>query len=324
MLGLLVKKTDRFYVHFKYYLLDTYGFFKEEHSYMNQLFIGNVTETRFYPEKCAKDRTEDQSNPLGSTNYREKIFDYQVVPLLFDFTNPIMSYWRAYAINVYWYICGFVILQAVLLSWRNVGYLALWTMIEYMQLAAFIPLYNFRLIPYLYDVVKPLLATHLVLTDKAFVLDDMQEDYFDINYEYYWLNIAKLGQALALMTAGAVLVLIVNILLWLAYCATNKESKFGVWLGEILAQFKFNVYIRYYMLCYFDLTFFSVMKLVDASEGNDITPGRRAATIASYVIFTLSMVMPVFFVTIVCVRFDVMRIKQAKAAWNTLVLKLDK
>lgn len=78
------------------------------------------------------------------------------------------------------------------------------------------------------------------------------------------------------------------------------------------------------MLCYFDLTFFSVMKLVDANEGNDITPGRRAATIASYVIFTLSMVMPVFFVTIVCVRFDVMRIKQAKAAWNTLVLKLDK
>jgi len=36
------------------------------------------------------------------------------------------------------------------------------------------------------------------------------------------------------------------------------------------------------------------------------------------------MVLPVFFVTIVCVRFDVMRIKQAKAAWNTLVLKVDK
>ena len=48
------------------------------------------------------------------------------------------------------------------------------------------------------------------------------------------------------------------------------------------------------------------------------------ATIVSYVIFTLSMVLPVFFVTIVCVRFDVMRIKQAKAAWNTLVLKVDK
>ena len=45
---------------------------------------------------------------------------------------------------------------------------------------------------------------------------------------------------------------------------TNNIFRTGVWLGDILSQFKFNVYIRYYMLCYFDLTFFSVMKLVDA------------------------------------------------------------
>lgn len=108
-------------------------------------------------------------------------------------------------------------------------------MVEYMQLGAFIPLYNFRLIPYLYDVVKPLLVTHLVLTNKAYVLEDMQDSYFDINYEYYWLNIAKLGQALAMMTAGAVLVVIVNILLGLVYLCSNKESKFGIWLGELLA-----------------------------------------------------------------------------------------
>ena len=101
----------------------------------------------------------------------------------------------------------------------------LWTMVEYMQLGAFIPLYNFRLIPYLYDVVKPLLVTHLVLTSKTFVLEDMQNDYFDINYEYYWLNVAKLGQALAIMTAGAAVVVVVNILLGLVYLASNKESK---------------------------------------------------------------------------------------------------
>jgi hypothetical protein len=62
------------------------------------------------------------------------------------------------------------------------------------------------------------------------------------------------------------------------------------------------MYIRYYMLCFFDLTFFSIMKLVDASEGNDSSKERKMATLASYVIFTLSLVMPVFFVTVVCVR----------------------
>jgi hypothetical protein len=75
------------------------------------------------------------------------------------------------------------------------------------------------------------------------------------------------------------------------------------------------------MLCYFDITFFSVMKLI---EGNDSTFGRRVATITSYVFFTLAMVMPVFFISVVCYRFDVLRIKHAKAAFNTLVLKVDK
>jgi hypothetical protein len=31
-----------------------------------------------------------------------------------------------------------------------------------------------------------------------------------------------------------------------------------------------------------------------------------------------------FFTTVVCVRFDVMKIKEAKASFNTLVLKVDK
>jgi len=42
-------------------------------------------------------------------------------------------------------------------------------------------------------------------------------------------------------------------------------------MGVQLSQFKFNAYIRFYMLCYFDLTFFAVMKLV---EGNDTTRDR--------------------------------------------------
>ena len=75
------------------------------------------------------------------------------------------------------------------------------------------------------------------------------------------------------------------------------------------------------MLCYFDLTFFSTMKLV---EGNDSTQMRKIATMASYIIFTLSVVVPVFLMSIVCKRFEVMKIKQAKQSFNTIVLKIDK
>ena len=75
------------------------------------------------------------------------------------------------------------------------------------------------------------------------------------------------------------------------------------------------------MLSYFDLTFFSVMKIV---QGNDYNQTRRIATMASYVIFTLSVVIPTFLMFIVCKRFEVMKIKPAKANFNTIVLKIDK
>jgi signal transduction histidine kinase len=75
------------------------------------------------------------------------------------------------------------------------------------------------------------------------------------------------------------------------------------------------------MLVYFDLTFFSVMKLV---QGNDDSAIKRTATLISYVIFTLSVIIPTFLMFVVCKRFEVMKIKAAKASFNTIILKIDK
>lgn len=149
----------------------------------------------------------------------------------------------------------------------------------------------------------------------------MEDDYFNINYEYFWLNVAKLAQALALMCALFAFVVLVNIIFLILWVTVPKDGKFGKWVQRNLSQFRFNAYIRLYMLMYFDLTFFAVMKLVD---NNDSTPNRRMATIASYVILTLSFVVPFFLMSIVCKRFEVMKIKQAKASFNTVVLKIDK
>jgi len=204
---------------------------------------------------------------------------------------------------------------------RGVGFLPLWTLIEYMQLIAFIPLYNFRLIPYLYDAFKPFLVAHLVLTNETFIFKDMQDDYFNDNYDYYWLNVAKLGQALVLWIVMGFALIILNIIVGIVYCAAPKKTPFGKYMSTIISQFKFNAYIRFYMLSYFDLVFFSIMKLV---EDNNTSQSRKAATVASYVIFVLSIVIPVFLVTLVCSRFQVLKIKQAKASFNTLILKIDK
>jgi len=203
-----------------------------------------------------------------STKNREKLYVKARIDLQFDFENTEMMYMRQFAVKTYWYLCGVVAFQFVMLALRNIGFLPLWTLIEYMQLCAFIPLYNFRMIPYLYDAFKPFLVSHLVLTNDPKVLVEMKADFFNINYDYYTLSVAKLGQALALLTLLAVCVIAINILVFIVWVATPKDTAMGKSLSGILKQFRFNAYIRFYMLAYFDLTFFAVMKYV---EGNTTT-----------------------------------------------------
>jgi hypothetical protein len=170
MLGLLVKRSDRLYVHFRYDLLDSYGFFKEEHSYFNQMILGNTSETRIWPETCMKDQEEDTPEEELDTVNREKLYVSQRIDLQFDFRNDQMYYWRQMAIKMYYYLCAVVTLQFIWLFYKNLSLLPMWTLIEYMQLCAFIPLYNFKMIPYLYDAFKPFLVSHLVLTNETFIL----------------------------------------------------------------------------------------------------------------------------------------------------------
>jgi hypothetical protein len=76
------------------------------------------------------------------------------------------------------------------------------------------------------------------------------------------------------------------------------------------------------MLAYYDVTFFSLMKILD---GNNTTTARKAALYVSYVLFVvLSVVVPVAFIAILLRRFEVLKVKEAKAMFNTLVLKIDK
>mmetsp|Transcript_19198 Transcript_19198/g.13792 ORF Transcript_19198/g.13792 Transcript_19198/m.13792 type:complete len:132 (-) Transcript_19198:782-1177(-) len=75
------------------------------------------------------------------------------------------------------------------------------------------------------------------------------------------------------------------------------------------------------MLFYFDLAFFSVMKIV---EGNNSTTNRKIALLASYVFFVVSIVVPVFLITLILRRFEVLKIKEAKKNFNTLLLRIDK
>ena len=63
------------------------------------------------------------------------------------------------------------------------------------------------------------------------------------------------------------------------------------------------------MLVYFDSTFFSVMKMI---EGNNSTLVRKLALLLSYVLFVVNIVMPVFLITVIYRRFEILKIKEAQ------------
>jgi hypothetical protein len=98
MLGLLTKKSDRLYIHFKYDLLDLNGWFKSDKTFYRGMFLNNLDGTpanhtlhRVFPEECQKDA--ELSPPISneaefeSTKNREKLYVKARIDLQFDFEN---------------------------------------------------------------------------------------------------------------------------------------------------------------------------------------------------------------------------------------------
>lgn len=113
---------------------------------------------------------------------------------------------------------------------------------------------------------------------------------------------------------------LVNIALYVMTLSC-KQSRFIGFIQSRLGQFKFNAYIRLYMLAYFDLTFFSIMKILD---GNNSSAMRKVALFFSYAFFVISIVLPVFFIALLLRRFRVLAEKGGKTRFNSLILKIDK
>lgn len=171
---------------------------------------------------------------------------------------------------------------------------------------AFIPVYDFNLIPYLYEIFKPTLISHLIIFDEWPLWDNFSFDsqYFTDNYRNYWLSIGRLMQAfVANIVILLCIVIIHGVLLLMSKFLGNRRNALSIWVKAKRRQFEWNVYLRFYMLAYLDLTFFSVMKIV---ENDNSTTARKAAVFLAYVIFVFSIVIPVFLVSLVTRRFAVL------------------
>lgn len=183
------------------------------------------------------------------------------------------------------------------------------------------PIYNFKFIPYLYDAFKPALVSHMIIFDETPFYPDLDNDFFNDNYKNYWLSVGRLGQAFFFYFVFLIIIVIINIITFFFYKLNIGPERYKAWMKRRITQFKFNVYIRWYMIVYFDMTFFAVMKIF---EGNNVSSARKTALLFSYVIFVINIVMPVILITTIYRRFDILKIKDAKQSFNTLLLRIDK
>lgn len=91
LLGLLVKRSDRFFIQLKYNLVDTRGYFKPEYQYFNGMLLGNATETTIFGTLCRQDAVENLKYPyLDATGGRETMYGRQRLELLFDYRGKFL------------------------------------------------------------------------------------------------------------------------------------------------------------------------------------------------------------------------------------------
>jgi hypothetical protein len=208
LLGLLIKKSDRLYIDMRPGFNYTNLFIDWDSDYSEGATEGldNVYQTNITYYKL---KTE-------TANRR--------IPLLFDWNNTMMINMRAISRNMYWVIIAIIFTQFALLLWRKVGLLPLWILIEYMQLVAFMPIYNFRLIPYLYDAFKPSLVSHLIIFDETPFYQGLDKTFFNENYSNYWLSIGRLSQAFFACIGILVVLLIVHLVFFLMSMCGKKDQ----------------------------------------------------------------------------------------------------
>lgn len=188
-IGLLVKKSDRIHIDVK----------EDPES----LALYNATGGLWLGDP--------KTYRLGNTESKHRL------EMIFDFENDVMKTMRDIAKTMYWVLIAIILAQFVALTWRGVGLLPVWVFIEYLQLVGFMPIYNFRLIPYLYDAFKPSLVAHAIIFDDTPFIDDLDEEYFNDNYKKYWLSVGKLFQSFFFVCILLGFVLLANVVVFIMY-----------------------------------------------------------------------------------------------------------
>ena len=112
------------------------------------------------------------------TDQRVRMEYWGRVELNFDKDNSVIKFFKWYS-AIFQFILGLsAVALFVLAIYYNLSLMQLWTLIEYSQLIAIIPLHTSRYIPWVYYAYKPFVMTHLIFNVEDPSETDLPETKF--------------------------------------------------------------------------------------------------------------------------------------------------
>ena len=140
VLGLIEEKDDRL-------------FFGLNTSYpLSNLFLNSTRRSLFSTEELMFNDLKTNSGAR--------------VNLQFDYTQPLMEFMNKLGKFLFWLLICIVIFQFIILEYDEVSLLIFWEFIAYGQLISYLPLMRSLYVPWLYEVYRPFLISHLICSQE--------------------------------------------------------------------------------------------------------------------------------------------------------------
>lgn len=153
------------------------------------------------------------------------------------------------------------------------------------------------------------------------MLNQKHEDYFNLSFKAYNVSMDDIIMWSPVFWLGILLVIfVIDMIIKLIHQSIKPDGNYprvSKFFAGLHASFRFNIYIRYLMLAYFDMVFISGVILFDLKE--DVLTIR---SIVALFVLTLTFFLPWLVVFFLCIKFN--KPKEERTSFSTVLLLVDR
>lgn len=246
------------------------------------------------------------------------------IELQFDYTWGPMAACKTASVALWFIVAVFLIGELIAALSTATGLIGFWIFVEYAQLIAYLPLLSVRMVPMLYEGFKPFLTTHLIWPRGSQFLGVENDaiSFYSKNYFFYGVSGQKLSISISLIAGGFFILGCAHLIFFLCHkykcCCKSRKSVANLEL--ILQHFKWNVYIRWFMLGYLDMVFIASARIFDSDQETTL---QLVGTVIGILVLVGTLVIPILALYYLYAHFDRLQEDEFKKPVSQLVYCLD-